>query len=390
MQDIIILGGGFAGLWAALSARRASEDNKHNLSITLVSNDDHFTLKPRLYQHNPDSYRLPLRPILDPMDIAFVKSTVTEINTNDNQINLTGPTKALSYRRLIIALGSVLNPLPIPGADTAFNLDSWGAARAFEDHLIQVMPKIPTPTIAIIGSGFAGIEIAMEMRSRIEPASNVETARAARILLLDSTNVVGSELGVNPRPVIQSALDSEGVETSLGSRVQSIDRGTINLSTGEQIAASTIIATTGVRANPLMETLNVATDSSGRVTVDLDLRISGHANIFAAGDVARALVDDAGNLALMSCQHAMPMGRFCGHNAACDVMRLPTSPYRQERYVTCLDLGKAGAMFCEGWEREVLKTGADAKKIKQHINETLIYPPTGTRAQIMEASGLLS
>jgi NADH dehydrogenase len=101
--------------------------------------------------------------------------------------------------------------------------------------------------------------------------------------------------------------------------------------------------------------------------------------VFATGDAAKAPRDNVGNYALMSCQHATRMGAFAGHNAAAELLGVPTIPYHQEAYVTCLDLGDAGALFTRGWDRQVEFVGAEAKKLKREINTVWIYPPRAQR-----------
>jgi NADH dehydrogenase len=80
------------------------------------------------------------------------------------------------------------------------------------------------------------------------------------------------------------------------------------------------------------------------------------------------------------------MGRYAGHNAVCDLLSRPLRPYRQPRYVTCLDLGTSGAVFTTGWQREVSMVGAEAKHLKQSINGQRIYPPHGDRAALLAAA----
>ncbi len=82
-----------------------------------------------------------------------------------------------------------------------------------------------------------------------------------------------------------------------------------------------------------------------------DLRLPAAREIFAAGDTACAATDGSGNHSLMSCQHALMLGRFAGHNAAADLIGQDLLPYSQERYVTCLDLGPWGAVVTAGWDR---------------------------------------
>ena len=108
-------------------------------------------------------------------------------------------------------------------------------------------------------------------------------------------------------------------------------------------------------------------DALGRVIVDAALRVPGAPEIFVAGDAAAADTGD-GHPALQSCQHAGQLGRVAGENAARDLFGEVTVPYRQLRYVTCLDLGRAGAVVTEGWERRVEKTGSAAKAVKRLIN----------------------
>jgi NADH:ubiquinone reductase (H+-translocating) len=108
--------------------------------------------------------------------------------------------------------------------------------------------------------------------------------------------------------------------------------------------------------------------------------------VFATGDAAKAACDDVGNYALMSCQHATRMGAFAGNNAAAELLGVPTKPYHQKVYVTCLDLGAAGALFTRGWERKVEMVGEVAKKTKQEINTVWIYPPRADRAAALASA----
>ncbi len=95
----------------------------------------------------------------------------------------------------------------------------------------------------------------------------------------------------------------------------------------------------------------------GRVVVDTALRAPAAPEVFVAGDAAAADTGD-GHRTLQSCQHAGQLGRVAGENAARDLLGLPPVPYTQLRYVTCLDLGRSGAVITQGWERRVEKTGS--------------------------------
>jgi len=155
---------------------------------------------------------------------------------------------------------------------------------------------------------------------------------------------------------------------------------------GERIESATVIWAAGMRAAPLTAQIPAERDNFGRLIVDRDLRVPSVPGVFATGDAARAACDDLGNYALMSCQHATRMGAFAGNNAAAELMGVPTKPYHQKAYATCLDLGAAGAIFTRGWDRKVELVGAAAKKTKQDINTVWIYPPRAERAAALASA----
>jgi len=193
-------------------------------------------------------------------------------------------------------------------------------------------------------------------------------------------------MGSSARPVIEAALRTTGVQSRLGVSVSSVDEFGVTLSTGERLDASTVVWCAGMRANPLTADLGVARDRLGRVPVDDYLRVDGVPDVFAAGDVAVARMDDT-HLSVMSCQHGRPMGRFAGYNVISDLLGEPLLALRIPWYVTVLDLGPAGAVYTEGWDRQVISTGAEAKATKRTINCERIYPPlNGNRDAILAAA----
>jgi NADH dehydrogenase len=176
------------------------------------------------------------------------------------------------------------------------------------------------------------------------------------------------------------------VDTRLGVGVTAVDEDGLTLSTGEVLAASTVVWCAGMRANPLTADLGVECDRLGRLPVDDYLRVIGVPDVFAAGDVAAARMDDT-HMSVMSCQHGRPMGRYAGYNVVSDLLGQPMLSLRIPWYVTVLDLGPAGAVYTEGWDRQVVATGAEAKATKVTINAQRIYPPlNGDREAILAAA----
>ncbi len=391
--DILVVGGGFAGMWAALTAAREVIEAGANMSVALVSREPFLTIRPRLYEANPQGLQAPLGPTLDAMGVTFIQGNVLHIDPAAQTIIVDGDgtsRQILPYRRLVLATGSTARIPPIKGCGTySFSIDDHASAIALDAHLARICAGQETTassTFAIVGAGFTGIEMACEMRDRIAVHSDEQRAQNARIVLLERSDVVGPDLGQGPRGEIMGALEQARIETITGACIDEINAGHIIFAGGSAIETSTCIVTTGQTATipPGMD--NLPRDALGRLLTSDDLRIPGAETIFVAGDAAQARVDDEGNLSMMSCQHAMPMGKHAGYNAAHDLLGSALRPYRQPAYVTCLDLGRAGAVFTTGWERTVQKTGAEAGALKRIVNTQWIYPPAGSREDIFEAS----
>ena len=88
----------------------------------------------------------------------------------------------------------------------------------------------------------------------------------------------------------------------------------------------------------------------------------------------------------MTCQHAIALGRSAGNNAAAQLLDVAPVPYRQSKYVTCLDLGAWGAVFTEGWDRQVKLVRQEGKALKTQINTQWIYPPIADRDVALAAA----
>jgi hypothetical protein len=96
-------------------------------------------------------------------------------------------------------------------------------------------------------------------------------------------------------------------------------------------------------------------------------------------------------IAAMSCQHAIALGRHAGNNVAAALLgTVPATAYRQPKYVTCLDLGEWGAVYTEGWDRQLKLVKEEAKTLKHNINSIWIYPPIAERAAALAAADPLN
>ena len=383
---LVIIGAGFAGMYAALSAARLREIQgvtPDAFEIALVAPEPTLVVRPRLYEPKPETLTAPLLDVLKAIDVTYVQGSAETIDTKSRTVQIAnkGARKSLSYDRLIVATGSRLFRPNIPGlAEHGFSVDSLDDAVALDKHLhgLASRPAINgRDTVVVAGGGFTGIEAATEMPARLREIFGKDTR--TRVIIVERNSAIAPDMGATPRPVIEDALQKLGVETRLGAGVASLDASGVTLSSGEHIETETVIWAAGIRAAPLTAQIPAERDNFGRLLVDRDLRVPGVAGVFATGDAARAACDDEGNYALMSCQHATRMGAFAGNNAAAELLGVPTKPYHQVPYVTCLDLGEAGALFTRGWERKVEMVGDVAKRTKHEINTVWIYPPKAER-----------
>lgn len=209
---------------------------------------------------------------------------------------------------------------------------------------------------------------------------------ALRVIVVDRGAAIGASMGADLSGLIAEASAELGVEWCLGRSVAAVDAEGVTLDDGQRIEAKTVVWTVGVRASTLTGQIPGERDAQGRLHVDRNLKVLGLDDVYATGDVARAATDELGNHALMTCQHAIALGRSAGNNVAADLLGVEPIPYSQVKYVTCLDLGGWGAVFTEGWDRQVRFVREEGKKIKTEINGVWIYPPAADRAVALAAA----
>ena len=395
-KRILIVGSGFSGMWAAVSAARLSAlEGKDNLKIAVLAPVPELRVRPRFYEEKVSTLVAPLTELFAELDIEFITGRAEHIDTDakrvtwrDNQ----GITSSVTYERLVLATGSQTKRLSIAGlAEYAFDIDQLESALRFEQHLDSLTARPDSSernTVVVCGGGFTGIELATELPARLRSRLGEDTR--IKIIVVERGAVIGGRYSEALRKTIEDASRELGVEWRLNSEVEAIDANGVTLKNGERIAASTVVWTAGVEANSLSQQIDGERDNQGRLIVTESLQVPAHPDIYATGDMAHAKTDDAGNTALMTCQHAIQLGKFAGHNAAASLLNIAPYPYRQVNYVTCLDLGAWGAVYTEGWEQAVKSVREEAKKIKIAITNELIYPPAADKTVAFAAADPLA
>ncbi|WP_286782070.1 NAD(P)/FAD-dependent oxidoreductase [Leclercia sp. UBA1284] len=385
-KQLLIVGSGFAGMWAAVSAARVAElSGSDDLQIAVLAPAAELRVRPRFYEENVAGLRAPLSDLYAELDVEFIAGHAERIDTTEKTVwyrAQDGGTSLRNYDRVILATGSQIRRPAINGlAEYAFDIDQMESAQIFEKHLDELVNQpasLARNTVVVCGGGFTGIELATELPARLRARLGDDTQ--TRVIVVERGDKIGGRFSEALSQVIAEASIGLGVEWRVNSEVESIDATGVTLKGGENIESSTVVWTAGVEAHPLTQQIRAERDAQGRLRVNDLLQIPTQPDVYATGDTAHAKTDELGNTALMTCQHAIQLGKFAGHNAAASLLNAAPHPYRQINYVTCLDLGGWGAVYTEGWEQAVKSVREEAKKIKIAITNELIYPPAANRA----------
>ena len=391
-KSILIIGAGFGGFWSALSAMRLLDKHgREDITVQVLAPVAELRVRPRFYEPQVHTMRTSLTRLFEATGVQFIPGVARQIDVEQQTVSYQDPagvSATLNYSALVLAAGSQLNLPDIQGLQAhAFNVDSIEQAERLETHMhsLAALPDTPArSTVVVAGGGFTGIETACEMPERLREILGADCQ--PRVIIIDRGQAVGAAMGTAIAPVIAEATAELGVEWCLASSVVAVDEQGVTLADGQRIDAATVVWTAGVRASELTAQVPAERDPLGRLHVDANLRVIGSPNVFATGDSAFAACDELGNHALMTCQHAIALGRSAGNNAAAQLLGVAPVPYSQSKYVTCLDLGAWGAVFTEGWDRQVKLVRQEGKALKTQINTQWIYPPIADRDVALAAA----
>ena len=299
LPHVLIVGGGFAGLWATRALASAP------VRITLLDRENHHVFQPLLYQvataglSAPD-ISAPLRHILRRQrNVTVLMAEARVIETPRKRV-IDAEGKAHDYDYLVLATGATHAYFGhddwsrfAPGLKT---LDDALAIRrrilsAFERAEMEPDPAAQAAwlTFAIVGAGPTGVELAGTLAEIARHTLRHDFRRidqpASRVLLLEAGPRVLSSFPESLSEKARKQLERLGVEVHTGTPVGAIDADGVLLGT-QRIAARTVLWSAGVAASPLAKSLGVPLDRAGRVPVQADLSIAGLPEVFVAGDLA--------------------------------------------------------------------------------------------------------
>jgi NADH:quinone reductase (non-electrogenic) len=361
MPHVVVIGGGFGGLYAARAFRRRPVD------VTVIDRRNHHVFQPLLYQVamaalSPGDIASPIRWILRRQDnVEVLLGDVERIDPSRRVVHLSDGDE-IGYDFLIVAAGAT---------HAYFGHDEWQrdapGLKTLEDGLeirrrvllaFERAEREKDPvrqqallTFAIVGAGPTGVELAGALAeiARLSLARNFRhfDPGSARIVLIEGGPSV---LATFPEPLRNAArrdLERLGVQVRTGTIVSRISPGLVEAGDW-QLRAETILWAAGVAASPLGRTLGAPTDRAGRVLVNADLTIPGHSEVFVVGDLASLKGADGRPLPGVA-QVAMQMGAHAARNIQRTLDGQPLRPFRYRDYGNMATIGRASAVADLHW-----------------------------------------
>jgi len=378
-KRLLIIGGGCAGFWSAISAVRQSREiqKRGEVEITLVNPDNQVTIRQGLNE----GVRFELDKYLKPLGVHQIIGRAEDIKPEKNEVvvSIAQGHSILHYDYLIIAAGASLKPSNLQGISHTFNLASFDNAEKLEGHIVDLAKKDfleeGALTFVVVGSEFTGLETVAGIDQKIRTIEAYYSGKKSnfRIVLLESGNQIGSAFSTECRQYIMDVVASKNIEVISDIEITAIGPASILLNNGTCISTRTVIWTKDIIASSLTKSFKGVKDHLNRLVVDQFLKVPGYDNVIAAGNVAHTFGDNRYS-SLMDCQYAQFEGRWAGHNAINDLFNTQLKEYVHPGYVTCVDLGEPQTVYATDWELSLQKKRYEERAIERHINLVTMYP----------------
>jgi NADH:quinone reductase (non-electrogenic) len=361
LPHVVIIGGGFGGLWAAKALKHAP------VRVTLLDRHNYHVFQPLLYQVataalSPGDIASPIRWILRRQrNTRVLLAEARNIDTAAKRVDLDHG-DSLSYDYLIVAAGS---------SSSYFGHDSWQenapSLKTLDDALqirgrmllaYEIAEREENPelrkmllTFVIVGGGPTGVEMAgaiaeIARQTLSDEFRSIRTDQA-RVLLIEAGPSILPAFPEHLRHAARKSLTKLGVEVRENATVTNVEDGRVWLGS-ERIAAGTVMWAAGVTASPLGKSLGVPTDKAGRVLVQPDLSIPGHPEVFVVGDLA-ALKDPNGQQYPGVAQVAMQQATSAAGTIARTIKGQTRKPFKYRNLGNMATIGRNAAVADLNW-----------------------------------------
>jgi NADH:ubiquinone reductase (non-electrogenic) len=357
-KRIVIVGGGFGGLFTALDVAGAGE-------VTLISDEDHFLFAPMLYEYlsgEVEEWHIAPRykELLDE-EVNLVQDKVANIDLESRLVTFESAREALNYDVLVIAVGGVTNFAGVAGAaEFSLPFRKIAHADALRQRMVEALDAVPPDlppqdvrsalTFAIVGAGASGAELSTKMADLLRDAFERRALRGeSRILLIEMGDKVVPGMGQEIRTFVENALQESRVELHTLTRVMRVSENSVTVEhNGAQTEIKTagVVWTGGVQMNPLVQSLQTDKTERGLLRVEPTLQLLGHENVFALGDIS--YFPDATPTLAGTAQLALQQARLAARNVKSLISGDPLHTKHFEELGEAVSLGTERAAVLAG------------------------------------------
>ena len=295
---ILIVGGGFGGLFTALDLAGSAE-------VTLITPEDHFLFKPLLYEYlsgEVEAWHIApnYRELLDER-VRVLQGAVTDIDFEQREVSVAGRVRRLGYDALVLAVGGVTNFWDVDGAEKySLPFRKLEHADALRRRMIQALDRVPPGsapqdvsralTFAVVGGGASGVELSSKMADLLNDAIERRALSGhARVLVIEMGEHLVPGMGEEIRKFVEEALGKSRVEIHTATRVVSMSEHSFSFEHDgrvEELETAGVVWVAGVRMNPLLEQLELEKERRGMIVVRPTLQVQRYDEVFALGDIA--------------------------------------------------------------------------------------------------------
>ena len=344
---IVILGGGFAGIYTAMELEKLM-DGRDDFEIVLVNKENYFVFQPMLPEVISGSIGMldvvsPIRRLLPRTDLHVREVETIDIETRTVVCSpgFRAQPHVIPYDHLVLAMGSVTDFRGLRGLpEHAFPFKNLGDALHLRNHVIRVLDEAAIEghdevlrrqllTFVVAGGGFSGVEVVAELNDFVRGVGRNYPGldmRDVRVVLLHSGRRILPEMAESLAVFAQEKLMKRGVEIRFNTALEAATGDAAILRGGEQIPTKTLVSTVPSFPHPILQALPLPKAKNGRLQSTRFTHVEGRTDIWALGDCAILPMSD-GQPSPPTAQHATRQGAVAAHNILATIRGQPLRPF---------------------------------------------------------------
>jgi len=360
---VVILGGGYGGIYTALGLQKAAR--RGEIELSLVSQENFFLYQPMLAEVvsgsiEPPHIVNPIRRML--RHTNFYLAEIESVDAQAREVVVRYPGghahyERIAYDHLVVAVGSTTDLSRMPGmTEHAFPFKTLRDAFSLRNHLISVMERaevenVPEElpellTFVVVGGGYTGVEVAAEINAFVREAAKSYRKvdpEEVKVILLQGASRILPELNEAQAAFSQRQLGRQGIEVRLDTLIQGATAQTAVLGDGVEIPTRTLVAAVGSAPNRLLDTVPGGRDPRGRLAVDETLAVPEQPGIWAVGDCAAVPDLRKGGTCPPTAQYALRQARQLARNIRASIRGEAPRPFSYRSLGVFVPLGRFSA-----------------------------------------------